>query len=422
MSDVIGGQPLPSNYSLVLIPLSKSFDEGQGRDVYAFEDIGACNFMTASVSLGLPVTWSQSEATTQVIAGEGATAFIGGASHLGYVGQELVDAVTGSEALGDMTSTQAFVAGDEDLLLDVTRIMSATLAGLLPDHGFRLSFIAEQETDDRTRFVKRFASRHSTNVNVRPRLEFGFNDSIQDNHRDFFFGVPGSLFFSNRIRGVLENVSGSNPLLLTLTTGSLASGTFYTTSSVASIHSTGIYSASFTLSSQATASLNDEVINAHSATFTEIWSSLDGSIGYYTGSLVIFENERSAFSNVYDRIKVNVTNMRGSFRQSEKMRFRIFAQDDGFKLKAVRLPIEAKSIIFNAMYYRIRDVNSNEIHFDFDTVKNSTRVSTDSDGMYFDLHMSDLLLGRVYAIDLMIDTHGSKQIFENVGGSFRIIT
>jgi len=290
----------------------------------------------------------------------------------------------------------------------------------LPDYGFRLSFSGTQETDDRTRFVKRFASRHSTNTRIRPKIEVGFNDSIQDNHEDFFFDVSGSLFLNNFVRGTLTNITGTNPILVTLITGSVYSGTYYSSSYTASLYSTGVYKATFALQSNATGALTQEITHAHSATFTEVWSSLDKSVGYYTSSIVIKDYDRSAFSNTFDRLRVNITNMKGSFLPTERMRFRVFAQDDGFKLKLTRLPIEAKSLIFNDMHYRIRDANSNDVVFDFDTTTNSTRMSADSDGMYFDVYMSDLDVGRVYCVDVLIDTRGSKQVFEGVGGSFRV--
>ena len=52
LSDVYGGQPTPTNFKLIVFPLSRSFDEGVGRDVAGFRDIDVCNFLTASVSNG----------------------------------------------------------------------------------------------------------------------------------------------------------------------------------------------------------------------------------------------------------------------------------------------------------------------------------------------------------------------------------
>ncbi len=39
LSDVYAGQTTPSNFSLIVYPLSQSFDEGVGRDVVRFEDV-----------------------------------------------------------------------------------------------------------------------------------------------------------------------------------------------------------------------------------------------------------------------------------------------------------------------------------------------------------------------------------------------
>lgn len=415
--DVMGGQTVPSNFSLVLYPLSRSFDEGIGRDVRAYEDIDAANYVTASMSNGVSVWFSS------------------GADAKGYLGQESIDVITGSTRLGDLFVVQEFSDGTEDVAMDVTKIISATLTYQIPDHGFRLSFSGTQETDSRTRFVKRFATRHSTRTRIRPIIEVGFDDSLIDHHGAFFFDTSGSLFLNNFKRGQFSNivsgtnlapVTGQSSLLLTLVSGSNVSGTLFRKTIVASQHVigqnnvTGVYSASFAISPLESGTLLNEVKLAHSATFTEIWGSLDGTVGYYTGSLVIFDADRSAFSNTLDNIKLNITNLKGEFKSSDRVRFRVFAQDAGFKFKAGKLPIETKSLIFDNLHYRIVDVNSDEVIFDFDRTYNSTRVSTDVDGMYFDVYMSDLDVGRVYGIDILMDSRGSSSVFKNVGGTFKV--
>lgn len=418
MTDVFGGQTVPSNFSLVLYPLAQSFDEGIGRDVISFEDVDVANFLTASISSGAPATW-----------------YASGANALGYVGQSSIDVITGSMVLGDLFATQSFNDGTEDLLLDVTKIVSATLTHQIPDCGFRISFSGSQETDGFSRFVKRFATRHSTNTRIRPKIIVGFNDSIQDNHGDFYANISGSIFLNNFQRGSPSNlvsgtsltpVSGQNCVIVTLLSGTEVSGAFFQKVITGSQHFVGsnpilgVYSASFAISSVESGTIANELINAHSATLTEIWGSIDGTVGYYTGSLVIFSQERYAFDNVVDNVKVTITNMHDSYRSTEKVRFRVFAQDAGFKFRASKLPLQSKSIIFNKMYYRLVDVMSNEIIYDFDVSSDSTRLSTDSDGMYFDLYMNDLDVGRVYRFDFLVDTHGQQQTFENAGGTFRV--
>ena len=137
LHDVYGGQTTPSNFSLVVYPLSRSFDEGRGRDVVRFEDIDVVNFLTSSVSL-TAVTWSMS-----------------GASHGGDLSQQGVDYFTYgnmNDGRGNISfeSLQVFSTGEEDLNINVTRIVSGVLSGQLPDSGFRISFTGSQESDDKT--------------------------------------------------------------------------------------------------------------------------------------------------------------------------------------------------------------------------------------------------------------------------------
>lgn len=415
--DVVGGQTLPSNFTLALYPLSQSFDEGIGRDVSSYQDIDAANYLTASVSSGLSV-WNLS-----------------GAGAMGYVGQSAIDVMTGSMVLGDLFVTQTFTVGDEDLAMDVTRIVSASLAGLLANHGYRISFSGTQETDATTRFVKRFATRHSTNPQLRPMIEVGFDDAINDHHKCFFFDTSGSLFMNSSGRSAAANIvsgsaltqiTGTNSLLLILRSGSNASGTFFSTQVSASQHFvgsmavTGVYSASLAISSHASSTLRNEIVNAGSATFTEIWGSLDGSVGYFTGSVVVKSLDVAAFDRSIDTLTINITNMKRVFKRSEKLRTRVVAYDDGFKLRATKLPISPESLVFDQMHYRLVDASTDEFVYDFDTTNYSTKLSTDTKGMYFDLFMSDLDVGRSYCIDIMLDFMGAIRVFKRVGGTFRI--
>lgn len=413
--DVLGGQTLPSNFTLVAYPLSRSFDEGIGRDVVAFEDIDVANFVTASSDGSL---WFQS-----------------GANALGFVGQPSVDVVTGSMSLGDLSVVQFFEVGDEDLSMDVTKIVSATLAGLIPDHGLRLSFSGSAETDSKTRFVKRFGTRHSTNTRIRPRITVGFDSSIQDYHGSFYFDVSGSLFLNNFRQGVADNivsgtalnqVSGNNCLLLTITSGSVASGTFFSKVITGSQHfyghnaAPGVYSASFAISSIESPALYRELTLAASATLTETWGSLDGTVGYYTGSFIVKAPDRSALANAPDSLKFNITNLQKSYVSADVARLRVFVQDQGFNFKYTKLPLRSSSLIFDKMYWRLRDALDDDIIFDFDTRYGSTRLSTDSEGMYFDIYMSDLDVGRAYEIDILLDRRGSHRVFKGIGGSFQV--
>jgi hypothetical protein len=194
--DVYGGQTTPSNFKMQIFPLSRSFDEGIGRDVINFEDIDAANFITASVSGDTPSLW-----------------YMSGANKSGFLGSPDIDIISSGTLTGSSDTEginlwveQTFAKGDENLSVDITTVISGILSNQIPDHGFRISLSGTQETDKKTRFVKRFGSRHSTNIAVRPKIVAVWDDTIRDNHRSFYFDMTGSLFLNNSVRSTLRHI------------------------------------------------------------------------------------------------------------------------------------------------------------------------------------------------------------------------
>ena len=143
MKNVYGGQTVPSNYTLILYPLAKNWEEGRGNDVIGYRDLDAVNWLTASINPTV-ITWTS-----------------GGIGYGSDVTDNNADYYLSSSLLGNVPLgfSQSFARGDEDLLIDVTTAVSAALNGDIPDYGFRLSFSGSQETDTVTRFVKRFSTK-----------------------------------------------------------------------------------------------------------------------------------------------------------------------------------------------------------------------------------------------------------------------
>lgn len=415
MRDVFGGQTIPSNFTLIAYPLSKSFDEGNGFDIAQYRDLDSSNFITASTN----VSWS-----------------LEGANQSGTLGDVNIDIIEdGNLGLGseNLFITQNFADGTEDLYMDVSRIVSATLAGAIPDCGYRISFSGTQETDEITRFVKRFTARGANDPAFQPSIDVSFDDSIQDDHRNMFFDLSGTLYLNNFHFGSPANIilggqeiTGTDSLILHLMSGS--GSTFferYVTASQYSVGTnfqSGVYCASFAIDTNETGSIRQEIDAAGSATFTEIWESLDGSQGFFTGSLVMKSVNRSAFNSGATKINVVVRNNVGHYQSSEKVRFRIFAQNPLEMAKVSKLPFERKSLLLKQMHYQIRDSNSGKIHVPFDLLYNGTKMSVDDDGMYFDFYMEDLEMGRNYAIELRYIDKGATITLDmgEVGAVFTV--
>ena len=65
-----------------------------------------------------------------------------------------------------------------------------------------------------------------------------------------------------------------------------------------------------------------------------------------------------------------------------------------------KTPYETPSEIYNEMYYRVRDADTDDIIIPFDT--SATKLSNDSKAMYFDFYMSSLPKGKSYYFDFLI--------------------
>lgn len=424
--DVRSGHAVPSNFKVIAFPLSKSFDEGVGRDISSFGDIDAANFITSSYDEGTASVWNMS-----------------GANKPGLLGSADIDIISSgnlSDGNGvvNLWKTQTFDVGTEDLLIDVTSIVSATLAGLIPDEGFRLSFSGTQETDKKSRFVKRFASRHVSNPHIRPRIEVSFDDSIQDNHGNFLFDVSGSLFLQNYVRSSRKNiVSGSS---LTEITGTncmklkLKKENFEFTVN-ASQHTQGtgdnevkgMYSASFAIPSNTnslynkTKKLSQLISEEKEVIFDEYWYSTDGTVGFHTGSIKIKSTETKSDEFALADPDIWSLNVNSEYTVDDTERIRLYGVDHVKEQnKSSKKRIKRESDIFDEVYYRVIDRDSRKTIFDFGESDNSTRVSTDSSGMFFDFKFSLLPRGRTYQFQFLINHRGTKLIVDDTNANFAI--
>ena len=423
LTDVYGGQTIPSNFRLLVAPLSKSFDEGIGRDIISFSDLDSCNFITASVSGQTPANWTFT-----------------GSNKEGLLGSDDLDIITSGNlhdgnGVAFLWKDQLFESGKEDLNIDVTTIVSGVLAAQIPDHGFRISFSGTLETDEKTRFVKRFASRHATTIESRPKLVVHYNDRQEDHHKNFFFNLTGSIFLNNFHRNEPANaldgrtgseIKGDNCLVVRIESGSHDQGTFFTKSITGSQHKigdnyiTGVYSATFAIGEFASGTLRNEIVNAASATFNTYWGSTDYKVGFHTGSFIANTVRRTGFDNSPDKLFLNVTNLKSNYRSFEKVRLRVFVENLGKEIIFKKKPLESPSEIFTQMYYRVRDAFNGKVIIPFDKKYSGTLLSTDSDGMFFDFYMDSLISGRVYIFDFLIKDFGTDRVFTNVGTKFRV--
>lgn len=414
--DVYGGQTTPSNFDISVFPLSRSFDEGNGRDVVYYSDYDACNFISSSIG----TTW----------VGEGCTQ--GGGA------EEICDYITGSINIDDETLevTQRFSTGEEDLNVNITTIISATLSNVLPDSGFRLSLKASQEQDQYSYFVKRFASKSAYDTSKHPKLIVRYDDSEQDDSQNLRFDENSTLFLRNYSHGQLSNIlsgsslteiTGDDCVLLRLSTTLSDGSGEYSIYFTGSQHSdglnykNGIYSSSFTIPTS-NSSLNQELIKSGSVIFTPIWESTDNSIAYFTGSnITVYPPHRTNTLIDFKKYTITTSGLQTLHRSDENIFIRLNIFDHTSPLiKLVKKPIELSGIVVKNAHYQIRDISTNEVLIPFDETYNSTKISSDASGMYFILDSSNLIKERSYVIDALLIFGTTKKIFKAVSNAFKI--
>ena len=107
-------------------------------------------------------------------------------------------------------------------------------------------------------------------------------------------------------------------------------------------------------------------------------------------------------------------------QHDEVLKIQFFVTDNNVKQRSYKTPYRLKSTILSNAYYRIRDLDTNQVIVPFETVNGATKLSSDQDGLYFMLRTEVLPRGRSYVIDLLMKDYGQEQVFLAVGQGFRV--
>jgi len=408
LKDVYGGQPAPNNFNVSVFPLSASFEEGLGKDLVYYSDVDAANWLSSSRG----ILWNSPGCSSG-----------GGAN-------QTCDYITGSVSILDTESKQEFLLGTEDLLVDVTQIISATLKGEIPDRGFRVSFASSLENDDNTYFVKRFASRHAYDESKRPKLIFGFNDSIIDDTQNLVFDNDCKINLYNYVKGDLINLvssstdlTGTNCLKLKLVaeTGGYSLTFSGSQFALGANLVSGTYTSTINVPSS-NATIAARIAESGSVKFTPVWMSNDTTLVFVSGSKVeVKKPNRTSSASKKKFYRVSVAGIDDVYSNDEDISARVFIFDDNDPyIKFVKTPVNLSGIVLDKVYYSVREMESGKIVIPFDDLKNSTKVSSDAEGMFFIFNSSCLDADKTYVVDIMIKINSVKTVYQDASPIFRV--
>ena len=305
--------------------------------------------------------------------------------------------------------------------LDITPLVeqwiSSSLEGKKENYGVLIKLDSSQENAEKSYYTKKFFARGSQYFFKKPCIEARWDSSKKDNRGSFYYSsslAPASdnlntIYLYNYVRGQLKNIPaiGTGDILVSIYSGSsdntapsasklaLSAGGGVSaaadTNVTGSYVSAGIYSASFAFTGSTSLTK-----------IYDIWHS--GSVEYFTGTI-----EPKNYSQTWPGTSMNpnqqfvskITNLKfGYSSQNTNARFRLYTRKKDwnpsiYSVASLVAPID----LVEDIYYQVRRINDDIEIISYGTgSNNSTRLSFDTSGSYFDLDMSLLQPDNIYAI------------------------
>jgi len=433
LKNIYGGNTTPTNFSISVNPLAKSFNEGIGFDVIEYRDIDACNWQTSSIDNGTPILWT-----------------VSGANSSGSIGTPNVDFYSNFQQDVD------FTVGTEDLVADITPFVSAVLAGVVENNGFRLSLTSSIEDSTNTFFVKRFGSRHINKETLQPKVICLLDDSYFQNNEDLYFNFENKISIKNKKFGQYKNfvsnsieLTGSNCVTLNLIASRSVS---YQTTSFSPSHSRSItyntrsviyYSKSFsgsqfvlnskeiTGSYLATVDIdyNDpDFINFHSNSLSEIyfkgyWKSNDGSVSFGQEENLKFKKDTTFIGGNLNEMNVlSILNFKHEYKKEQNVKFSCLLTNNSSEINKFSRINNSNILLSDNFFFRVVDSYTKEEIIPFTTESNATKISCDGNCMTFTLEMKNFISNKVYELEFMenISTNESTY-YKNTGYRFKVL-
>jgi len=360
--NIVHGDTVPTSYYLVAHPMSRSFSEGVGIDMW---DYGYCSWLSASST----AIWTN----------------------------------TGSDYIGSVGCSFSFDSGIEDLNGDITSIWNYWINS--GSNGLIVKLTDTEEQNDVDYYIKRFYSRHSTDKNKWPWIEIKVPDVMKDRRGYTIIGRSGSIYFYNLYDGNFEDLPlvGSGSMDVTLYDNVNSGSSSFSASFTSSWISTGIYASTIYIPSFTGSQLWD------------VWSS--GGIDYMTGSISVYQHTGSQ-SAQQQKLLVSI-DVDDEYKYDEFVRFNVNIRDYEWELNSFESPWNVVPIrVFDNAFYEIHDYIN-----DWTVISASdyTKLSYDGEGHYFQLPMSSFNINNYYEIVLKIRRNRTYETYHDNNWKFKVV-
>ena len=370
---------LPSQYTLEVLAVSGAWQEGVGMDMEEYQDLTYDQLGSNWIRRSGSTAWSNQ----------------------------------GGDFYASPKFSQNFPEGNENLEIEVTSLVEEWLAGTKDNHGFGIKLTEQLEASSsinpsgsqRSYYTKKFFGRGTGNFFKRPVIEARWDSTTKDDRGNFYTSSSlapaednlNNIYLYNFVRGRLTNIPdvGTGAIFCDLyeTLGGTPITQCINTPVTGGHVSTGIYSASVCAETTAT-------------TLRDVWYSsgaVSGITEYHTGS-ILAENFAASSYSTTKRYVFNITNAQKEYYPDQDARFRFFAREKGWQPSIYTVSqTTVPSLVFESASYQITRVVDENIVIPYGTGSTEhTLLSYDVSGNYFDLDMSILEPGYMYAIHLSV--------------------
>ena len=356
---------LPKDYTVLISPLSKSWEEGYGLDLENYLDDGypygyGATWLTASLSS----SWTN----------------------------------PGGDTITSENYSYNFITGLEDIEINITSLVEKWINGNIPNNGIlvKLSGTFEDGSRERSFYTKRFSSRTSEYFYKRPSIDARWESFIQDDRSNFYkYDIALSdddnkmnIYFYNKVKGSLKNIINN------ITPGvkfySDANFNNEITSSFKNITnpSAGVYRATV-------------ILDTTASIVYDKWYNTSSSGIYFSDSFDVLNRRNYDVTGEYI---INITNLKSAYSQKEQAIFKIFCRQKDWSPTIYSVANDSiQNTVLNNLYYKIFRLNDNYTVIDYSTGSVAfSKTSYDYNGNYFEIDMKNIEKNYSYGVKLAL--------------------
>ncbi|MAF25068.1 hypothetical protein CL634_05780 [bacterium] len=425
---------LPKNFTLVVSPVSQSWEEGSGLDM---EEYSALTYD------GTGSNWINAAAHTAWVTGTTPAVTVEGGSYLRPSWNGASGSSTGIRTYpttyDEFNYTQTFgEKGTGDLEVKITGLVEQWILGTgqnnpagnpgFSNYGIGLMLSQSQESGSQSYYTKKFSARGSEYFLSRPVIEARWDNSKKDHRGSFVLSSSAldgadnlnTIYLYNYVRGqakdlpfvdadkglsvaIFTSASGGDQIDTVANSGTITYLGGYVTGGWVE---TGVYSASFALDT------TYDVVFDRWFSGSTYGDAIDGSSTriFHTGS---FNPSGFSGSNIYSipRYVTTITNLQSEYYNNDSARFRLFTRlkDWSPTIYTVASKAIENNIVEDAYFKIFRMIDDKSVISYGTGSLNHTRLSYDVTGSYFDLDMGMLETGYAYGIKFVYYINGAYQ-------------